>query len=420
MNALKLNRLDNSLFKFSDVADSANTIVRACSADNSVSRTLNRAKLVASCRLATVEYFGKQANANPTNIEKYNSKLGDNYTNFQKGTWQDTILFCAAMANKSIGKEPYTTIEEVRRDRSLYTNSVFYATLQSIAEEVIQPLYPAVMDVATDRLIDWRDVGFGESKIIDIKSNDFFVFDDDSWGAVSSKPYQYLYKAQVALTPRPYTARTKIKWYTDVVGGEAGSYFAALALGARNKMYAMTLEKFKAAVANTKYVPTGLTLDSYSADNWNTAIMQTAAINGVPRTQLMALGTLSALSNVLPTVGTPAAAAGIQGQIGVEWVRNGFLGNVAGVDLIEAGLALVPGTQNYQPKFISLDDSDQENIYIFAKNGYAPMAGAIAEGSPITITYTPEKTADMSIDISMTLVCDIQPVFSSKVFKIQV
>ena len=94
------------------------------------------------------------------------------------------------MANKSIGKEPYTTIEEVRRDRSLYTNSVFYATLQSIAEEVIQPLYPAVMDVATDRLIDWRDVGFGESKIIDIKSNDFFVFDDDSWGAVSSKPYQ--------------------------------------------------------------------------------------------------------------------------------------------------------------------------------------------------------------------------------------
>ena len=185
-------------------------------------------------------------------------------------------------------------------------------------------------------------------------------------------------------------------------------------------MYAMTLEKFKAAVANTKYVPTGLTLDSYSADNWNTAIMQTAAINGVPRTQLMALGTLSALSNVLPTVGTPAAAAGIQGQIGVEWVRNGFLGNVAGVDLIEAGLALVPGTQNYQPKFISLDDSDQENIYIFAKNGYAPMAGAIAEGSPITITYTPEKTADMSIDISMTLVCDIQPVFSSKVFKIQV
>ena len=86
MNALRLNRLDNSLFKFSDVNSAANDIVRVCSADNSTSRVLNRAKIIAGCRLATVEYFGKQANANPTNIEKYNSKLGDNYTNFQKGT----------------------------------------------------------------------------------------------------------------------------------------------------------------------------------------------------------------------------------------------------------------------------------------------------------------------------------------------
>ena len=58
-------------------------------------------------------------------------------------------------------------------------------------------------------------------------------------------------------------------------------------------------------------------------------------------------------------------------------------------------------------------------MYIFAKNGRAPMIGAIAEGSPITITYTPEKTADMSIDISMSLVLDVQPAFSSKVIKIE-
>lgn len=421
MNGLRLNRLSTDLFKFHDGNNTVqNQVIKVNSAtDPSKDRVLNRAEIIAGCRLATVEYFGKQVNANPLTIEKYNSKLGDKYNSFQKGVWQDTVLFCAAMANKSIGKEPYTTIDEVRRDRSLYTNATFYNTLQSIAEEVITPLYPAVMDVATDRLITWDTVEFGSSKLIDIKSNDFFVFDDDSWGAVSSKPYQYLYKAQVALTPSPRTAKAKIKWCADVVGGEAGSYFAALALGARNKMYAMTLEKFKAAEANTKYMPTAFTQE-YSQENWNSTLMLASAVNGVPRQQLMAVGTLQGLSNILPTVGSPAAAAGIQGQIGVEWVRNGFLANVAGVDLVEAGLALVPGTQNYNPQTLSLDDPDQQNIYVFAKNGYAPMAGAIAEGSPITITYSPEQTADMSIDLTMTIVCDIQPVFSSKVFKLTV
>jgi hypothetical protein len=149
--------------------------------------------------------------------------------------------------------------------------------------------------------------------------------------------------------------------------------------------------------------------------------MKASALNGVKRNQLMALGTLTALSNVLPTVGTDGAVAGIQGMIGDEWVRNGFLGNVAGVDLVEYGLAVVPGTQNYDPKFLSLDGSlENENIYILPRVGYAPMFGAKAIGSPITIDFTPEETADMTININETLVFDIQPAFSQKIVKIDV
>ncbi len=48
------------------------------------------------------------------------------------------------------------------------------------------------------------------------------------------------------------------------------------------------------------------------------------------------------------------------------------------------------------------------------------MEGAIAEGSPITITFTPEETADMTIDISETIIFDIQPAFSQKVMEISV
>lgn len=326
----------------------------------------------------------------------------------------------AGKSISEVGKAPYSTMKEVENDLGLYKNPIFLNALQSISQEVITPLLPAVMDGVMDKLVTWERGRIGETKLVDVLSNDFFVFDDDSWGSVSSKPYQYLYKSQIAVTPKPYTAKTKIKWYQDVIDGEAGRYYAAFARGAASKMYAMTLGEFNKAIANTKYMPSGSEFDGFSLDNWNQALMQSQALNGVSRTQLMALGSLAGLSKILPTVGTDGAVAGIQGEIGTEFVKNGFLASVAGVDLIEAGLAVVPGTQNFEPKFLGLDDATKKNIYIMAKIGYAPMVGAIAEGSPITITFTPEETADMTIDISETLVFDIKPAFSSRIIKIKI
>nr|DAI85905.1 MAG TPA: hypothetical protein [Caudoviricetes sp.] len=411
MNVQRLNSISNSLFAYkTNTAD----VIKLNGANGKV-RNLNRDEIISGCRLATLEYFGKLSETDKENVVKFNSKLGEKYNSFQKGIWEDTVLYCAALANKTVGIEPYTSMEQVSADRSLYKNETFWKALAYISQEVITPLFPEVIPAATEKLIDWgANTRRGESRIVEIGSNDFFVFDDDSWGSVSSKPYQYLYKAQIAITPKPYTAKTKIKWYQDIVGGEAGRYFEAFMRGAYGKMYAVIISKFKTALGNAKYMPEGFKFDSYSQDNWNNAIMLLEAVNGVRRDQIMALGNLSSLSKVLPTVGTPAVAAGIQGMIGEEWVRNGFLANVAGVDLIESSLGVVPGTQNYNPKFIGLDDK----IYLMAKVGRAPMVGAMAEGSPITIDFTPRETADMTIDISETIVFDIAAAFSSKMVEI--
>lgn len=419
INAMKLNSISNSLYAYK-TADSYDKVIKVCSSDGMVTRKLNRDEIVSANRLATVEYFGKIANMDKNSMVKYNSKCGDDYATLQKGAWEDTVLYCAALANREVGREAYKTMAEVEADRNLYMSKTFWRALSYIAQEVIEPLYPAVIPAATDRLINWSYSRMGETKLIDIPSNDFFLFDDDSWGAVSSKPYQYLYKSQIALTPKPYTAKTKIKWYQDIIDGEAGRYFAAFMRGAYNKMYAIMLSKFKTALSNTKYMPTGLTWDGFSAQNWTEAVMVAAAVNGVDKSQLVAMGTLSGLSNIVPTVGDSAVAAGIQGELGTEWVRNGFFANVFGVDLIETGLAVVPHTQNYNPKFISMDDETNSNIYIMAKVGRAPMEGVIANGSPITITFTPEETADMTIDISETIIFDIQPAFSQKIVKLTI
>lgn len=415
MNAKALNNLSRDIFSYKS---NNNQKIKVCSADGK-SRDISRDELISAGRLATAEYFGRIANATKNNTIKYLSKVED-YASFSRNTWVETVVFCAAQANKAIGKAPYSNMKEVENDLGLYKNPIFLNALQSITQEVITPLLPAVMDGITDRLVMWDRGRIGETKLVDITSNDFFVFDDDSWGSVSSKPYQYLYKSQIAVTPKPYTAKTKIKWYQDIVDGEAGRYYAAFARGAASKMYAMTLGEFNKAVANSKYMPSGMVIDGFSLDNWNQALMQAQALNGVSRNQLMALGSLAGLSKILPTVGTDGAVAGIQGEIGTEFVKNGFLANVAGVDLIEAGLTVVPGTQNYEPKFLGLDSATKKNVYVMAKLGYAPMVGVIAEGSPITITFTPRETADMTIDIEETLIFNIKPAFSSKIINIQI
>jgi hypothetical protein len=177
-------------------------------------------------------------------------------------------------------------------------------------------------------------------------------------------------------------------------------------------MFAITVSKFKKALANTKYMPTGYQL-AYSPENWNKALMQSAALNGVSRNQLTAIGTLEALSKVLPTSGD-GAVAGFGGDIGTEWARSGYLASVAGVDLLEVGLAVVPGTQNYEPKFIGLEDA----IYVLAKVGAAPMAG-VKTANPISVRLEPVKdTKDMSIDITESIAFDIAPVFSNKIYKL--
>lgn len=414
INVEKLNSLSNDIFTYKSV-DSEKKTIKINSANGE--RKINRDEIVTSGRLATLEYFGQIANADKDNLVKYNSRV-KNYGGLQKKVWEDTVLYCAGVACKNCDREPYGSMKELAADINMYRDPIFWRTLAYISQDVIEPLFPAIIPAATDRLINWNNGRLGETKLIDVPSNDFFVFDDDSWGSVSSKPYQYLYKAQISVTPKPYTAKAKIKWYQDIIDGEAGRYYAAFMRGAYNKMYAIMIDRFKAAVGNSKYVPSGLQYDSFSAANWTNAIMVAETLNGVRRDQLMAMGTLSSLSQIVPTVGSPAVAAGIQGQIGVEWARNGFLANVFGVDLIEAGLGVVPGTQNYDPKFFGLDDATSENVYIFAKIGRAPMEGVIADGSPITITFTPEETADMTINISETIIFDVAPAFSQKIIKI--
>ena len=413
MNARNLNRLPRDIFSYNS---GDKQVVKVNGADGK-NKEYNRSEIVGMGKLAFCERVGQLINADKNSVEKYNSRVKD-YGTFSKNVWEDTVLFCANKANERLFKPQYNSMKELAKDTDMYTDSYFYALLASIATEVVSPLLPAVMEDTMDRLVDWQTVGLGEQRFIDIQSNDFFVFDDSSYGAVSSKPRQNLYKAQIALSAKPYTAHASIKWTADILNGDAGNFYLAFAKGAMSKMNALTVSTYKKAVGGTKYIPSAFVIDSFSKDNWIKAVTQCAAVNGVDRNSLTAIGSLAALSEVaLAYDGTNLV--GFDGASGAQWMRNGYFTNVMGVDLVEVGLTVVPGTQNYDPKFISLDDGENRNIYLMAKAGTAPMAGVI-EGSPISIKFTPTETADRTIDITETISFGIAPVFSSKVYKIAV
>ena len=92
---------------------------------------------------------------------------------------------------------------------------------------------------------------------------------------------------------------------------------------------------------------------------------------------------------------------------------QGISSLVGGTPLYEVSQAFVPGTINTTGKMIFPTDM----IFIGARVGrsLAPIYGAIADGSPITIEMDPSQTADFTLDINVTAVMDIQPVFAGKI-----
>lgn len=422
---LRLNSIAKSVFDATDIEKKENENVRMKmnSASDSY-KTVTRRDIVSTGRVVACERIGQIINKNPNAVEKFNSMLkesGMDYNSVQKYHSESKLLYCAARACQISGEQAPETFEDFKKVQLNFArDEVFIRTLASIDREILSPIYFAVIDAVSMGLIQWNSVGFGSTSQVDILSNDVFLFEDSSWGSSRSTSKNYLYAKTLTLNPQPITTNATIKWFQNVVSGDAGSYYAAIMLGLYNKIYAKTIKTMKAAIANNStagYIPSGLISDTYSTGNWLTITDKVAAVNGVSVSDLMAIGTRSALSNLLPVDGSGGAITGLQYGLGEAWFDNGYLSKAAGIDLFPVSPVVVPGTQNS-----TLDTIDTgNNIYILAKGAYRPLMGAYYEGTPITLTATPggaygaQGTADFTIDINVTATMDIIPVFATKV-----
>lgn len=380
---------------------------------------ISRNNIVATGRVCAAEYIGRNVSTirNLSKEDGYASRIeaaGLDYAKMARSHMEKKLIFCAAQAYKAVGRPAPENVGQVKADLSLYKDPIFLRTMSAIDSEVVAPLLYSVISDLAGPMMNFTTVPMGRTKEITILSNDIFLFQDSSWGASRSVPKNYLYNDTVTLNPRPYSANATIKWYQLIAadeGMDAGWYYAAIIQGLWSKIMALFTKALTEGAADTKYVPEYLSFDSYSSANWANATVAAATANGVNRSQLMAWGAYQALQAVLPN-GTASDAALTYG-LGTEWMRNGFLGVVGGTPLYEVSQAFVPGTINTTGKTIFPTDM----IFIGARVGrsLAPIYGAIADGSPITIEMDPSQTADFTLDINVTAVMDIQPVFAGKI-----
>lgn len=283
------------------------------------------------------------------------------------------------------------------------------------------PIIPAVYSEAVDMFAETVEVGFGETHMVSVGSNDIPVFQDSSWGASRSVPRNRFYSKDYTLNPQPKTAQINAKWF-QLVGNnqDFGAFFANIVAG----MYAKTMGMWNAALnvakEDTTLIPSNLTF-SFDSTNWMTAANRLSALNNTGIGGIFATGSMVALSKVLPTQASGSSNvnmdAALATLLGGAYNSRGYLGEFMSIPLLPLRDVIVPGTQNTNPETL-LSNTD---IWMMASSGRKPMTIAYNAATPITIEIDPVMDAsDFEIALNLTIALDTVAVFSSKIAHITI
>lgn len=406
MDSIRLNNLSGNVFS---------TTAQECGG------SAERADIINLGRMLAAESAGRGMNslrvAEKRN-ETFQSVLGQgmDYKELNGKVQRNMLLFCAKISDKAMGKEPPATIEEFRRNqRAYFTDSLFLRALAGIVTEIVTPVLPAVTSDAMDWLAQTVNVPLGKTYEIDVQSNDIFLFEDDSWGASRSKPSNYQYAKTLTLNPTLRTAKATWKWY-QLAGNDAdlGRTFNAISAGMYSKITTLWVNALVAASSNTTYTPANMQF-TFSNTNWVTAAKRVAMLNGTGVGNVMAFGDVLALSHVLPSTANGTNTnldSALATMLGIDWARYGYLGDFMGVRLFPINNAVVPGTQNTTVTEVVPNNT----IWMTAapSASYKPMYIGFEEGTPITVQLDPSETADMTLDIMVSMSVDVVPVFASR------
>lgn len=322
------------------------------------------------------------------------------------------LLYAARQADKVLGRVGPKDFEEFKKNGQNYKNNdMFLKVLMGLYQDILTPILPRVYSEAVDIFADVYEIGFGETQVITIGSNDIVLFADSAWGASRSVPRNRFYSKDYTLNPQPKTAQINAKW-TQLVGNNVdfGQFFANITAGMYAKTMAMWNSAMSAAIADTSLVPANLSV-TFDTQNWVKLANRLAAVNNTSISNIMAFGSYPALAQVLPTDVTGSTNvnmdAAIATLLGADYARAGYLGEYMAIRLMPLQDVIIPGTQNTTVSTLLSDSL----IYMMAGNGRRPMAIGYNEATPIQLEVDPSKSGDMELAINITTALDLVAIF---------
>lgn len=404
---LSLNSINQDIFKVSS--------------HDSVDHEKGRAAIVATGRTLAYEYARKGANALRAALGNKDNQISalvgeKEYKEMNSKFQQAHLLYAARQADAIMGQVGPKDFDEFKRKGQNYcNNSLFLKVLMGIYQEILTPILPRVYSEAVSEFADVVEIGFGETYELTISSNDIPVFQDSAWGASRSVPRNRFYEKQYTLNPSPRTAQINAKW-TQLVGNniDFGRFFANLSAGMYAKTMGLWNEAMTAAVANTSLVPANLNT-TFSTQNWVKLANRLSAVNSTQISNIFALGSYPALSQVLPADVTGSTNvnmdAAIATLLGADYTRTGYLGEYMAIMLRPLVDVIIPGTQNTTVDTMLPDDT----IYMMAGNSRKPLTIGYNSATPITLEVDPSKSGDMEMAINVTIAMDSVAVFADHI-----
>ena len=163
-----------------------------------------RADIVAKGRVLAYEHAVKGKNAmlaaNGKAESAHSMLTQTGYRQLNEKFQQEHLLYAARITCQQTGEAAPTDFDDFRRNgQRFFRNRSFYRVLQGIYQEIVTPIIPAVYSEAVDMFAETVEVGFGETHMVSVGSNDIPVFQDSSWGASRSVPRNRFYSKDYTL-----------------------------------------------------------------------------------------------------------------------------------------------------------------------------------------------------------------------------
>jgi len=267
-----------------------------------------------------------------------------------------------------------------------------------IVAQVITAIVPEVVNDAFEGyLAEIKQIGFGDTAVFQIESNDLFKVNRKAEG-VRKGVDQPMFDDEFTVIPEALTIDASIDWYPFAAGiFDMGNF--ALKIARSYEAY-IFLKVVKGMVQASTEFGAAYSANGVTPVLWGTLRERVSAANG--GMNVVAIGTAVALSNV-------SLQGNFQVEIGEEMNKVGYLDQYLGVPLIALKNVLVPGTTNGAAQLV-LDD---HLIYMIPVGGTKPVK-VVFEGNQISVEFNPETTSDKRYGISIEMRVGISAICGSK------